>query len=643
MNDQAHTLSETIINVSENTLMTNMLVEELIEERLLNNATVIKWFYENDQVTNPFLKEFADQNNLFRINIFSSTGKKLYSSHIQVHDDLYRDKDNIQILNPIFSGDSDTLLIGLKAARSGGGFRYAVAVAAQNRSAIVVNLDAAQLLDFRKMIGFGSLLQTIIQNPGIDYAALQDTSGILAASGNIEELERINTSEFLRTALIDSVMNVRIVDFKARQVYEAVHPFIYNGEAIGLFRLGLSLDPLESLNRQIYQRITIISLILLIVGFVLFTLIMFRQNLEISKKQYQAVETYSRNILQNISDGIIVCNREGELIIFNRAAEQIFERKASQTVGSRLNTVLSYFNWKDFLTGKISMQESVLQFKAGHKNILISRSEYLDPDEESIIILVIRDITDRKRLENQVQRREQLSALGQLASGVAHEIRNPLNAIGTIIQQIERDFKPATGIEDFEQLTRIVYQEVKRINQTIENFLKFARPDQLKLSSFLLSELLKDLKHEYEPFLKEKEISLSLKMNWSGEVQWDENKIRQVLNNLIRNASEALDKGGKIEIEIQKIDQNLIELKVSDNGRGIPEPIQRKVFNLYFTTKSNGTGIGLSIVQQIVDQHEGVISYESATLKGTIFSILLPIIIEPDKSKFGKTLKHKNL
>jgi PAS domain S-box-containing protein len=368
--------------------------------------------------------------------------------------------------------------------------------------------------------------------------------------------------------------------------------------------------------------------ILLLVGFILFTLIMLRQNLEISKKQYQAVETYSQTILQNVNDGIIVCDGNGDVKVCNHAAEKIFEKKANQVVGNHLKEISENLEWKALLSGEISMQETVLHFRETHKNILISRNEYVNPDNEITVILVFRDITERKRLENQIQRREQLSALGQLASGVAHEIRNPLNAIGTIVQQLEQDFQPEENADDYQQLTRIVYQEVKRINQTIENFLKFARPGQLELSKIKLSDLIKDLKQEYDPFLAEKGIQLTLNLNWAGEVRWDENKIRQVLGNLIRNASDAQENGGKIEIEVNKFEDNLLEVKIRDTGPGIPENIQRKIFNLYFTTKSSGTGIGLSIVQQIVDQHNGVISFESGPGKGTVFSIWLPVSVD---------------
>ena len=625
MERQAHTLLETVILASNNTVRTNILIEELIEERLINNAHFIKRMYEEGRVSNSVLQKFARENHLFRVNIFKSNGIKIYSSHVPAHDHPDSHEKSEKILNPIFQAELDTLFIGLKTARYEKGYRFAVAVAARDRSAIVVNLDAAQLLEFRKQIGFGSLLRSLIENPGIDYVALQDTAGILAASGNIKDLERIKSSEFLNRAIENNVMDVRIVEFQGEDVFEAVHPFVYEGESVGLFRIGLSLSPLQAINQRIYRRISFISIILLVIGFILFTLLIIRQNLDVAKKQYQVVETYSRNIIQNVSDAIIVCEGAGEIKIFNQSASKLFGIEPGMVLGKNVKSISKEIDWDTFFREQISMQEITLQIRDHVKYILVSQSQYLNADDIITRILVFRDLTDQKRLQSQIQRRERLTALGQLASGVAHEIRNPLNAIGMIIQQLDRDFKPLSQEDDYHQLMGMVYQEVKRINQTIENFLKFARPEELNPEVFSLNDFLSDLRREYKALLTESGIQMELDLNWSGEVKWDSGKIRQILRNLIQNSIDAMGDGGRITIQVSQAEEQFLELRVSDNGPGISPEIQRKIFNLYFTTKATGTGIGLSIIQQIVDQHEGSISFDSISGKGTNFLIILPV------------------
>ena len=632
MRRQSFTLTETILTAADNTLSTNILVEELIENRLLNNAAVIRDLYESGNISNSALKRIAEQNNLYRINIFNRNGEKIFSSQTEIHEGLTSKTDPAEYLSPIFNEETDTLLIGLKAARFQEGFRFSVALASQNRSAVLVNINAEQLLLFRRQIGIGSLIQNAAANPGMLYAAIQDTSGILAASGNITELERILNSEFLLSSLTDSTFKTRTTLFDSVKVFEAVHPFYFEGETIGLFRIGLSLEALDAINSRIYRRIIIITVILLAVGFIVFTFLMISQNYDIVRRQYQSIETYSQNIIQNVSDAIIVFRYSGGIEVFNEAAERIFNVQSEKIIGKEIKDFLTSNGCPQIISAEFSMQEVECRLNDQPKYLLVSQNKLAEESGEPIIILVLRDLTEQKRLEEQIERRERMSALGQLASGVAHEIRNPLNAIGTVVQQLNRDFIPAANTEEYDDLTKMVYGEVKRINQTIENFLRFARPEPLKPEWFEIASLFDDLKTEYGKFLREKKIDLHLNLNWAGKVNWDKRKMRQLFINLFENSAQALIPGGKIEIIINKIDNEILEIHVSDDGPGIPKEIRDKIFNLYFTTKASGTGIGLSIVQRIADEHGGVIFVESEPGKGSDFILQIPKSAERSSS-----------
>ena len=341
MKKQAHTLLETVLISSNNALLTYEHLEMFLDERLLNNAGFVKYLYENHKVNNRFLKKFAQDNNIYRINIISPDGRKIFSSH-ELHPDIKSGKTASQkILMPIFRGLRDTLIIGYKEANFEEGMRYAVALAAKDRSAIVVNLDAEELLNFRKKIGFGSLLKNITNNPGIVYIALQDSLGIIAASGNVRELERIEDSPFLARALTDSSYHVRFTRFNSTEVFEAIHPFYYGSIPVGLFRLGLSLEPLNQIKTRIYRRIAIITVILMVVGFIVFTFIMVRQNYNLLQKQYQVVETYSANIIRHVSDAIIVLDTNKKIKIFNQAAETLFGKKVNEVLGKTLSHLIS--------------------------------------------------------------------------------------------------------------------------------------------------------------------------------------------------------------------------------------------------------------------------------------------------------------
>ncbi len=626
MREEAHSLSETILTASQNVLKTNELLESFIEERLLNNAHLIKNFYEAGQVDNAFLARISRENHLYRINIFNAQGKKVFFSHPPLKADSLSDRFNpARVLAPIFRGEVDTLILGLRVARHRSGFRYAVALATRDRGAIVVNMDADQLLQWRKQIGFGSLMRSLVNNPGIVYAALQDTTGILAASGNVRELQRISDSPFLERALRDSLFLTHITRFDSVEVFETVHPFYYQGETIGLFRLGLSVHALKAINARIYRRIVFISIVLILIGAILFTLLLVRQNLEVIHKQYSVVETYSNNIIQNVGDAIIVMEENRGIQIFNHAAEKLFGLSQAEVLGRDFEAVFAREICSELREAKVQMQEIDCDIAGKHRFLLISRNEFTAPDGHRMTILVIRDLTRYKQMEAQIQRRERLSAMGQLASGVAHEIRNPLNAIGTIIQQLDRDFEPRENGEEYHQLARLVYQEVRRINKSIENFLRFARPEPLRLRKFSLRDFIEQLRAQYEGILREKGIQFSVKLDWKGDVEWDPDKMKQVLVNLMQNAIEVLQEGNQIALHIAPNDKEELIIRFRDNGPGMTPEVKKKIFNLYFTTKAQGTGIGLAIVQRIVDQHGGFINVESEVGVGTTFTIQIPI------------------
>jgi signal transduction histidine kinase len=624
MEKQAQSLIESIIISSKNSLLTNERLSSIIEERLLNNAVLIKKLYEKHEISNSILNEISEQNNIYRINIFDKYGQKLFYSHPQDHFSDSEKYSPQQVLAPIFTGLVDTLIIGIIPARFEEGNRYAIAISGNNRNAIVLNIDAKQVLDFKSNIGFGPLLRNIVsENPLITFAALQDTSNILAASGNVKALESIQESDFLLNSLQNSIFISRIADFDSLKVFEVVHPFVYNGKTIGLLRLGLSMSPIQDINDRIYRRLIIITIALFIIGSIIFAYIFTLQNFRILKKQYSIVETYSSNIINNASDAIIVYNNNG-IQLFNSAAESLFRKKQSIIIGK---TLRSLFTKNDY--EKIDKQSSAIQsidclINNTNRYILISKTHFIDEDDTNNCILLIRDLTDQKLMEEQIERKQRLAAMGELASGVAHEIRNPLNSISTIVQQLDKDFTPTDDKEEYHELANIVHSEINRINQTVKDFLHFAKPEEIKPEPFKLEALLKQLYKQYKGLLGNQNIQMEINQNWTGMVTWDLNKMKQVFINLIDNAYDAIIKYGIISIKINKTSNNDINIKIEDDGTGMTANVQSNVFNLYYTTKAKGTGIGVSIVQRIIFEHKGTITMNSKKDIGTTVSIVLP-------------------
>lgn len=625
MSEEAHSLLQSIIVSSEEVLYASDEVEMEIQNRLINNANSIKVFYNQGRIDNKILNQIAIQNEIYRIHIFNSNGVKIYTSHPNDKHEQISNKFVKEQLRPIFNDNVDTLIVGFKKARDEEGMRYVVAVASTNNDAIVLNLDAAELLAFKKRIGFGVLIKRLTENRDVNYAILENYNGILAASGNIDGIELLNKIDSSKWSKSDSTYQWRIAQNSDGEVLEALHPFILEGNLIGFYRIGLNLEPLEVINQRLQRRIIISGIILFVFGFIMITLLFVRQNLDLVKKQYQKIETYSKKLIGSVSDAIIVINDAKSIIEINKSAELLFESSKQILIGKEFKELFGE-NCQINNINENKIQQIECEIKNKNKELLISKSKFMDENGNENTVLIIKDLTELKKLERQIARSDQMNAMGQLASGVAHEIRNPLNSIATIVQQLDKDFEPINDKEEFHSLAKIVSKEVQRMNRTIENFLRFSKPEPILKNQFQLEDLLIAIKEQFAPLFKEKGIKFSLKENWNGIVNWDKNQIKQVLINLITNSIESINDSGEIGLLISKINKNII-IKLIDNGEGIPKENLQKIFNLYFTSKAKGTGIGLSIIQRIVNEHDGIVTVESSHEKGTSFTISIPINI----------------
>jgi two-component system sensor histidine kinase HydH len=629
MTKQSHSLLQSLIIASKNTLRAITYLDEVTNQRLLNNAVLIKSMYENNRINNVILSDICRENKIFRIHVFNKDGIRIYSSHQPISSEQLSGFNTQQFLQPIFNGTQDTIQIGYRESQGQRGYRFAIAISAKDRSAIVLNVDAMEMLNFKRDIDFGALIRQITDgNPEIVYLALQDTLNILAASGKVEYLKNPALSYRFQKSYADDSFQTRTVSLDTIQVFEAVHPFIYDDQMVGLFRMGLSLEPIQEINKRIYRRLIVISFILIIIGFVLLVYLFTRQRLNILQRQYTAIETYSSNIISHVSDAIIVLDSGRCIKIFNDAAEMLFKKNRNKILGTHLNSIFDTDSYRTLLEEPSLLKHMDCLVEGKKLNLLISKSLFEESDGNRNTILVIRDLTEQKQLEAQLERKQRLTAMGELASGVAHEIRNPLNTIGTIVQQLNKDFEPVNNSNEYHELTELVHSEVKRINDTVQDFLRFARPEPIEIAEFSLQEFLKQLHKQYQSVLAQNKISLNIKYNKDFIVKWDERKIKQVFINLLQNSIEAIDTNGNIDIIIIDIPNNELEIRFSDDGPGLDQAIRDKIFNLYFTTKAKGTGIGLSIVQRIIYEHNGVISIDENIRKGTTFIIHLPIILK---------------
>ena len=216
-----------------------------------------------------------------------------------------------------------------------------------------------------------------------------------------------------------------------------------------------------------------------------------------------------------------------------------------------------------------------------------------------------------------------MAAMGELASGVAHEIRNPINSIGMIAQRLIREFNPEKDKEEYNNITRLLKDEVVRVNKIITQFLNYARPLDLNRTNTDPSEYFDAIYQLFSLQTREKGITLSISNNIKNNIYIDKELMKQALTNIVQNAVDAVHSGGRISIELSE-DENLIKMEISDDGCGISQENIKKIFDLYYTTKKDGNGLGLSIAYKIIEQHNGSIEIESKINEGSKFIIKLP-------------------
>jgi signal transduction histidine kinase len=227
-----------------------------------------------------------------------------------------------------------------------------------------------------------------------------------------------------------------------------------------------------------------------------------------------------------------------------------------------------------------------------------------------------------------IERQEKLASLGVLATGIAHEIRNPLTAIKVRLFTLKASH--ATGSSEREDL-EVIRDEIDRLERIVRDFLQFARPAEPELKVLPVEKLLRAAHDLLQSPLAEKGIELKLELETNDLISVDPDKLKQVLINFIQNGADSMEAGGVVMLRSRADEQMLkgklthvVVIEIADRGKGIPPEVQKRLFDPFFTTKEKGTGLGLPIAARIVEKHGGVIQYRTQPNRGTTFSIVLP-------------------
>ena len=392
--------------------------------------------------------------------------------------------------------------------------------------------------------------------------------------------------------------------------------------------VGLDMAEQDKIIQQDRYHMLYMSIAMLLVAIGGWIALLTAQSYRSSQKTLMNMRAFTDLLISRLPVGIIATNAEGHIQTFNSTAAQFTGKTPAQTIGHPQATVLPEIEQlipSGEHAGEVIDREIFLPPDSPTPNhVRVTSVPIIDTQGNTIgRVVLMYDVTEIKKLETQVRRHDRLVALGKMAAGVAHEVRNPLSSIKGFATLLGSRF-PAESEEG--EASRLLINEVERLNRSITELLTYARPLPLSMAEV-----------EIKPFI---EASLKLIQSDARELgvavhhevaltrkqmRLDKDRLNQVLLNLYLNSLQAMEHGGQLEVAVREGDlPGTVEISVRDTGCGIAADILERVMDPYFTTKPEGTGLGLAMVYKIVDEHGGTIKIASKEGQGTTVSIILP-------------------
>src|SRR5437870_993540 len=336
------------------------------------------------------------------------------------------------------------------------------------------------------------------------------------------------------------------------------------------------------------------------------------------------------SVMAGLEDGLLLFTRDARAVMISPAAEKFLGAPAGQSLGRRVTEIFPpghpLHEALRIESDELSelAAETELQTSEGSKRVSVSVQAIQEDGERMGALVTLRDLDSLESINTQLQVSERLAALGRITAGVAHEVKNPLNSMRLWLENL-KELLPSEQDARAQQAVQVLDKEIDRLDAVVKRFLDFTRPVELKLEATDLAELLREVMRVAHPQLQKAGVEVEeLLGNGIPEVWADRDLLKQAVLNLVLNAAEAMTSGGELRVELGRRGE-MAEISVSDTGKGIPTENQQKIFQLFFTTRPGGSGIGLATTFRIVQLHNGSIDFQSEAGRGTTFRIELPL------------------
>jgi len=530
--DKGTALAKAMETSVKNAIVGNALLEDLIRQRLVDNARLIDQLLLSRHVDEALLKEISAMNRLQKIDLLDEQGRPWQLAALPTV--IARKKTREETFQPArqtisyawgkrwrlptekTEEETGKPPPGIKDKEFWKGSAFGVAVGARSFPGIIaIHANADYIFNFEKAIGVQSQIEDLGRQSDSEFVSFLDSDLNVVAHTDRGRIGQQEKEPLVLKAKVDRQLFSQIVESGGGKRYlEVVKPVALDESNLGFLKIGLSLGSMEVAWRNSLRAIVILGLAILGAGIL------------------------------------------GMAAIFHNQHIHLLEVKA---------------------------------------------------------------------LEAEVLHRERLSALGNLAAAVAHEVRNPLNAISMGLQRLKVEFHPTDDQEDYSRLTQLILGEVHRLNSIVEQFLSLARPLEIKPEALRVQDILNEVATLVEGEAQQSKVQIRVVAPLTlPPLKADHEYFRQTLLNLILNGLQAMPEGGTLTLEAKTSNGNFL-IAVTDTGTGITAENQRRIFEPYFTTKAKGTGLGLAVSRRIIEAHGGTITVFSEPGQGCRFTISVPI------------------
>ena len=623
---QGGSFTEVLAQAAENAIVSETFYDYLVHQRF---AEIVVDLTEPDlqSLTDQQLAQIAQAHNLYGVFIFSAdsslaAGSIVGGPKVALPDFVYE-----EVRQLIADPEENYILLLEEGDRPGEAIHYYLEITNTLDRVVLIMADALYYLDALEQTQIGYLAQKMAREQGVVYIMYQSTEGIVFSSRTTGQLLAIESDPFLTEALeADSIMH-RLYEFQDNNVLELVRPFSTTKYPFGLLRVGLSLEGFYAVSKGFDRQMIAIAGALFVLAVVALLYLNSRQKRKEIARQYTRIKSVTDKIFDEMRTGVAAVDSAGTITLANDAFAGIFG--VESCVGRRWDEAIGMADlaFQQMAAAREASTETelTLDIRGAAKTLLVATSRLHDEvDKVGGIIVVVYDITRLKEFERKSARRERLSEMGNLAAGVAHEIRNPLNTISIAAQRLSSEFAMGKDSDEYLSITNQIKSETKRLNEIISKFLTLAREEKKRFSTIDLSDFITRTVEFFKPEADKLKLDLSVKIEPGLQVEADPDSLKQVFINLFNNSKEALGgQAGEVSI-VAQARGDTIEIAFSDSGHGVKKELREKIFTPYFTTKEAGTGLGLATVHKIISDLGGDIRVEDSDLGSAGFVITIP-------------------